>query len=172
MSLTPFIVPFSVKDDTPKSTVILLSHMTISDAIDKILEYAYPPKPVIPPSLLTEIQTFDDLYCLLRVDTRDEIENQIKQDHPQYRYPWRSRKHLLGIMNIPKGSSKPRYGRFQFPQPKCGYRIGKVGFYDSTGTFTDGEPIPPLVYKEGAWMMYWLFVLSYTLLCVYILFSF
>lgn len=104
MSTASFIVPFSVQHDLPQSTVILLSRKTIPPIVHKILEYAYHPKPVIPPSLLTEIQTFDDGYVLLHTWERNRIERWIKEIPAPH---MRSREWIVdNYMRITEGCKK------------------------------------------------------------------
>ena len=133
MSVPAFIVPFSVQDDLPKSMVILLSRVTISDAIDKILEYAYHPKPEVSPELLDKIYTFSECYRLVDRYDRYEIERCIK-DNPTTKDLLRSRSYILDRMRIREGK-KTQYSRTVLPIPKCGYPVGRVVYLNRQGKY-------------------------------------
>jgi hypothetical protein len=150
--MTPFIVPFSVQDDLPRSTVILLSRVTIPPLVQKILEYAYHPKPVIPPSLLDEIRTFDECYHLITSYDREAIERCIQrciQTDPHVKGLLRSKSYLVDHMRMHEGEQKARYSRTVSPKPRCGYPLGRAGCLRADGNFMPYESLPVRFGKSG-----------------------
>lgn len=131
MSVLPsFILPYSIHNDLPMGTIMVLHKKVAMPVVYMILWYLYYPKPIIPRGILMGIIHFEQLFQLVPYATRTKIETTIDQfidfEHEGLE-PLNSMVYIRGLMLMTRiDPLRPRYFWDVHQKTRCGYPIGRV----------------------------------------------